>query len=118
MESTVRLFDPSGRHVATLKAPTTPETLLRHALGMAPADTLVVCMTDTDEWSLAVLISGVGGKLLPIGPKVPAVPRHRWAKVHRSMIETTWLNLVDQGWMAQLDGAGASDVPISFQGSR
>jgi len=55
MESTVRPLDPSGRHVATLKAPTTPETLLRHALG------IVVCMTDKDERSLAVLVSGAGG---------------------------------------------------------
>jgi len=85
---------------------------------MTPADTLIVCMTDTDEWSLAVLISGAGGKLLPIGPKVPAVPRNRWAKVHLSMIETAWLSFVDEGWIAQVSGAGAMELPISYLGSR
>jgi len=119
MQPTIRLIDPKGIPRATFSAPVTSEDLLRTALGMTPDDIFIVCITDSDEWSLAVLVSGAGGRLLSIGPKVPAVPRNKWSKVHRSMIETAWLTCVDEGWVTEMNGADAADdVPISFQGSR
>lgn len=95
---TVNLIDPGGNVRATLPSPASPEALLRAALGMTPGDEFMVYAEDEQTWELGVFWVRRPLKLQPLGVRCGHVPDQSIQANREGMVQTAWLELLDEGW--------------------
>lgn len=104
----LHLFDPQGGLCAVLAAPATPQTVLRAAYALGPADVLGALAGD-DGWELAIVLAEpIPGSLVrPLGFR--ADNGAALEKIEQALFELATADLWDKGWTLKRGAGPASE---------
>lgn len=95
----MQVIDPAGTVRGDLPASASFEQIVAVAWRLGPSDYFLVVADDTHHWSLTIYRPGRVPVTQPLDVRgVYAITEDNQNTTRAAMLETAWLDLVDDGW--------------------